>query len=502
MRKKSVAPLFQDLLLQNGIIKDQVYHALRSAILDGRLMPGAKVPSSRALAEMMAISRNSVIAGCERLMDEGYLVTRKGAGTFVAQNIPDASISERYPLPETSKVAESAGQRNPDIDALLPLWSESQQGGAMNRIFAVGVGCTDLFPHALWGRLLGRVWRQSRRELGLHASAYGYQPLRRAISHYIQATRGVTCHEDQVIIVNGIQQALTITARVLLEKGSEVWLDDPGYNGARGVFASGGAVVRPVRVDNDGMDIQDGIQHYPNAKLVYTAPSHQFPLSGTLSLARRFALLEWAEAHQAWIFEDDYNSEFRYAARSLQALQGLDTHHRVIYAGTFSKMMYPEFRLGFLVVPPHLREQFAMTKYFSDLCSGYLEQAVLARFIEEGHYASHVRRIRKACYERKNALIAAIEAYLPHIMQVHPTDSGVHIVCWLQNGVTAKAVVEKASSLGMGVQTFARYCQRPLSREGVLLGFANHPPETLREGIRLLAQALGDVPGGLGACGF
>ncbi|VTN09218.1 HTH-type transcriptional regulatory protein gabR [Raoultella terrigena] len=172
-------------------------------------------------------------------------------------------------------------------------------------------------------------------------------------------------------------------------------LDDPGYNGARGAFASVGATVRPVRVDSQGMDVDHGMAHYPHARLAYTAPSHQFPLCATLSLTRRLALLEWAESRQAWIFEDDYNSEFRYAARSLQALQGLDKHNRVIYAGTFSKMMYPEFRLGFLVVPGHLREQFATTKYFSDLCSGYLEQAVLARFIAEGHYASHVRRVRK-----------------------------------------------------------------------------------------------------------
>lgn len=487
--RKPAAPLFQDLLLESGVIRDQVYHALRNAILDGRLAVGSKIPSSRALAEMMRISRNSVIAGFDRLMDEGYLYTRKGAGTFVAQHVPDRLLSETPVKTAPQQIPAMAGDVNADIAGLLPLWSESQNGGGMNRVFAVGVGCTDLFPHDLWGRLLGRVWRQSRRELGLHTGSSGYQPLRRAIARYIQATRGVNCQEDGVIIVNGIQQAMNITARALLSKGDEVWLDDPGYNGARGVFASVGAQIRPVRVDADGMDIEDGIRHYPSAKLVYTAPSHQFPLSGTLSLPRRLALLEWAESRQAWIFEDDYNSEFRYAARSLQALQGLDKHHRVIYSGTFSKMMYPEFRLGFLVVPPQLREQFAVTKYFSDLCTGYLEQAVLARFIEEGHYASHVRRIRKACYERKIALVEAIEQHFPDKMTVHPTDSGVHLVCWLK-GIAADAVVEKARTLGMGIQTFARYCQRPMTREGILIGFANHPPEVLREGIRRLAAAL------------
>jgi len=202
------------------------------------------------------------------------------------------------------------------------------------------------------------------------------------------------------------------------------------------------------------------------------------------------ALLEWAQANQAWIFEDDYNSEVRYATRSLQALQGLDKHQRVIYTGSFSKMMYPEFRMGFLVVPPALCEQFMVTRYFSDLCNGYLEQAVLAHFIEEGHYASHVRRIRKACFERKASLTAAIQEYLGEKMTVHPSDSGIHLVCWLHNGLQGKKVEAKAAQLGMGIQSFVRYCQRPLPREGILLGFANHPPEVLREGIRRLAAAL------------
>ncbi len=215
---KPIAPLFQELLLPRGVIKDQVYHALRNAILDGRLTAGSKIPSSRALAEMMAISRNSVISGFDRLMDEGYLVTRKGAGTFVCEHIPDSVISEYESSPQPETAIAAAGPLNPDVAALLPSWSEREESGEMRQVFAVGIGCTDLFPHALWGRLLGRVWRQSRRELGAHATAYGYLPLRQAISHYIQATRGVNCHEDRVIIVNGIQQALAITAQVLLER--------------------------------------------------------------------------------------------------------------------------------------------------------------------------------------------------------------------------------------------------------------------------------------------
>ncbi|MDA8503079.1 PLP-dependent aminotransferase family protein [Citrobacter sp. Awk 2] len=488
--KKNSAPLFQELFLEQGVIKEQVYHALRNAIVEGRLPPGTKIPSTRGLSEMMSISRNSVIAGYDRLLDEGYIQTRKGAGTFVTPSLPDRSISGLYPEALQGGELPADGQLNADIVSVRGLWSGDVEGREMNRLFAVGVGCTDLFPHSLWGKLLGRVWRQSRHQLGSHTSPCGFYPLRKAICHYVKTTRGVNCSEDQIIIVNGIQQALNITARALLTKGNDVWLDDPGYKGARGVFMSTGAMVRPVPVDSEGMNVQYGIDHFPHAKLAYVVPSDQYPLSGPLSLSRRLELLEWARINRAWIFEDDYNSEFRYAARSLQALQGLDQHQRVIYSGTFSKMMYPEFRLGFLVVPPGLKEQFIVTKYFSDIGSSYLEQAVLASFIEEGHYASHVRRVRKACYERRTALVNAIQCYLADKMTVQPSDSGVHIVCWLHDGVTGDEVEQKARMLGMGIQSLSHYYHGGISRQGILIGFANHPTEVIVEGIRRLAHAM------------
>ncbi|MEW9209263.1 PLP-dependent aminotransferase family protein [Citrobacter sp. wls710] len=488
--KKNNAPLFQGFVLGKGAVKEQVYHILRDHILEGRLPPGTKMPSTRALSEMMSISRNSVIAGYDRLLDEGYILTRKGSGTYVAHHIPDRSISNCYPIMVPEKVVTPDEQLNSQNNPVRDLWSNEYEGRGMNRLFAVGVGCTDLFPHALWGKLLQRVWRQSRHQLGAHTHPGGYFPLRKAVCRYIKTTRGVNCNEDQIIIVNGIQQALNITARALLSPGSDVWLDEPGYKGARGAFLSVGAMVRPVPVDSEGMNVCYGIEHFPDAKLAYVVPSDQYPLSGTLSLCRRFELLEWAKSNQAWIFEDDYNSEFRYADRSLQALQGLDHNHRVIYAGTFSKMMYPEFRLGFLVVPPGLQEQIMVTKYFTDLGTSYLEQAVMANFIEDGHYASHVRRVRKACYERRAALVNAIQEYLADKMIVQPSDSGVHIVCWLQNGLTGNEVEEKARVLGMGILSLGRYYQGDITRQGILIGFANHPAEAIVDGIRRLAQVI------------
>ena len=488
MMKKSGAAAFPELLTGHGIIKDQVYHALREAILSGRLHAGSKVPSGRALAEMMGISRNSVIAGFERLQDEGYLITRRGSGTFVADNLPDHSISR--PVFSPAEVAAQAVIANisPLADQLLSLRASS--GVPSDSLFMVGTGCVDLFPHDVWGRLLGRIWRQSRHALHTHSDPHGYLPLRRAICHYVRATRGLQCDEDQILIVSGTQQAINLTVQTLLQPGDEVWLDDPGYDGARGAFVSQGLTVRPVRVDEEGMDIHDGLSRWPDARLVFTAPSHQFPAGGTLSLSRRAALLSWAAQHHVWILEDDYNGEFRYADRPLQALQGLDRHQRVIYAGTFSKMLYPAFRLGFLVVPKALIPAFTAVKYFADTGCGYLEQATLTRFINEGHYARHVRRVRKACYERQHALTDAINHYLPALLDIVPSDSGIHLMCRMKNRVPAQIVIQTGRACGMGIQPLSRYCQPDAPQEGVLFGFAAYPAEQLSDGIRRLAAAL------------
>jgi GntR family transcriptional regulator/MocR family aminotransferase len=357
-------------------------------------------------------------------------------------------------------------------------------------MFNIGVGCVDLFPHQLWGRLLGRVWRQSRKTLGKSNPSAGYLPLREAISDYARSTRGLNCTPEQIIIVNGTQQAINLTAQVLLQQGDEVWLDEPGYDGALGAFLSQNMRVRPVSVDVESTNIADAIQQWPSVKLAFTAPSHQFPLGGMLSLSRRLALLDWAAEHHKWILEDDYNGEFRYSARPIQALQGLDKHQRVIYAGTFSKMLLPELRLGFLVVPPKLINAFQLAKHYADTHTAYLEQATLALLITEGHYARHVRRVRKACHERQTALIAAIEQYLPDKLSVQTSDSGIHLVCWLKGDLTEEEVINKCRQIRLGIQPLSRYCQRPYPKQAILLGYAAHTPEELREHIKKLALIL------------
>ena len=481
---------FPHLILPAGQIKDGLYSALRDAVLDGRLSSGTKLPSSRALAEMMSISRNSVLAAVERLLDEGYLVTKPSSGTYVADIIPDQLIHIQQDLRQPSRSQPQRLNINPHIASLLPAWRQQNISGQGKKIFHVGVGCVDLFPHQLWGKLLGRAWRQSRSQLGQQHDCRGYLPLRQAICGYVRSTRGLNCNEQQILIVNGTQQAIHLAAYALLQPQDQVCLDEPGYDAALSIFRSFGLQVHPAGSDDEGMKIPELISRYPESRLIYTAPSHQFPLGGTLSLSRRFALLEWAASRQKWIFEDDYNSEFRYGTHPIQALQGLDQQQRVIYSGTFSKMMFPEFRLGFMVVPEALIETFSFAKYHTDTRSSYLEQAALALFIQEGHYARHVRKVRKACHERQQALIAALQQFLPEVLAVQPTDSGIHLVCWLKGGWTEQRFIEKCAEADLAVQPLSRYCQSAHAKAAVLFGYAAHAPDEIRANIAKLAQRI------------
>ncbi|WP_353171599.1 PLP-dependent aminotransferase family protein [Acinetobacter rudis] len=487
-KKNQTLVEFPHLLLQHGKIHQQFYQALKQQILSGNVRPGSKLPSSRSLAEMMSISRNSVLAGFERLIDEGYLVSRAGSGTYVAQNIPDELIdSVQTQELSAQTIANNPLPLNPQMQHLDTLWNKVLPRPSSHKVFSIGVGCNDLFPEQLWGRLLGRAWRHYRHWSHLAQDAFGFEPLRQSIAQYVSTTRGLNCDASQILIVNGTQQAMNLAAKVLLQVGDEVCLDEPGYDGALGVFQSAGAVVHPVMGDQHGMHIESAMQQYPNTKLLFTAPSHQYPLGGTLSLQRRLLLLDWAAKKQLWIFEDDYNSEFRYNARPIQALQGLDQQQRVIYAGTFSKMMYPEFRLGFLVVPPQLIHAFKLAKYYADTRTGYLEQATLHLFITEGHYARHVRRVRKACYQRQQTLIAALKQYLPQF-KVQVDDSAIHLICYLPEGLTEQNIIEHCQEYNLGLQSLSRYRQQPSTDQALLLGFAAHNEEQLIDGVKRLKQ--------------
>ncbi len=522
MTKTPQAP-FPSLLLHPGKIQQQFYLALKKQIQSGTLAPGTKLPSSRSFASMMSISRNSVLAGLDRLIDEGYLYTQAGSGTYVALALPEqfTHIQPTAPalatnsLPIAADAAQSVSTQtvtcanslplakiSARVQALKPTWEAATTTLGDQRIFSIGVGCTDLFPYQHWGRLLGRAWRQFAKQ-SHHNDVFGFMPLRQAIADYACSTRGVHCSAEQVLIVNGTQQAINLVAQVLLDQGDEVCLDEPGYDAARGALLAQGAQVRPVSSDAAGMKIDDVIQHWPETKMIYSTPSHQFPLGGTLSLSRRLALLAWAAENNRWIFEDDYNSEFRYHAQPIQALQGLDRQHRVIYVGTFSKMLLPELRLGFMLIPPQLIEAFQWAKHYADTRSAYLEQATLAMLISDGHYARHVRRVRKACAERQQALIHAIQQHLSDYFEVAPSDSGIHLLAWLKTPYTEQEIMTTCREIGLGAQPLSRYYQQqsqnqthvvnPPRRQGILFGFAAHRPAEMQHAIQQLAQALQSV---------
>jgi GntR family transcriptional regulator / MocR family aminotransferase len=358
----------------------QLYTHLRTAILTGDLKPGMRLPSTRALAIQLNVSRNTVLNAYQQLIAEGYLDGMVGNGTFVARFLPDhllTSSQHKY-LIETS-LAEPDKPRFSE-QAILQLTAPRMPmatpdgPGVSPRPFRFGVPALQAFPYKLWSRLL---IRQARR---LPASAFTYQhaagilPLREAIASHVMVSRGVHCTPEQILIVSGVQGGLDLAARLLINAGDPVWMEDPGYLKARGAFLGSGAKLIPVPVDHEGLVVEAGIARAPQARLVYLTPSHQFPLGVTLSLARRIALLDWARRANAYILEDDYDSEYHYTRRPLPALQGLDNDGRVIYIGTFSKVLFPALRLGYLILPPHLVDAFRTVRNLIDTQPPMLEQ--------------------------------------------------------------------------------------------------------------------------------
>lgn len=332
--------------------------------------------------------------------------------------------------------------------------------------------------------------RQSLQTVTLYQDAQGHAPLREAIAAHIGITRGVHCTPEQIILTTGAQGALDLIARILLDPGDLAWVEDPGYDGARGALLAAGAKLVPVPVDQEGIEVEVGRQLCPTARLVTVTPSHQFPTGVTMSLSRRLALLEWARETQAWIIEDDYDSEYRFSGRPLEALQGLDNARRVVYIGTFSKVLFPSLRLGYLVAPSELRKGLIAMRRVIDTHLPILEQIALTDFIVEGHFARHLRKMRVLYKERRNALIEALTQELGTILDVSTPEAGMHLVAWLPAGMSAQRVARQAAAYGLYILPIAPSRSRSLQREGLVFGFASATPQELREGVKTLAQVL------------
>ena len=478
----------------------QIYESLRADMLTGRLAAGARLPSTRVLASELGVARNTVVLAFDQLFAEGYLSTRRGGGTRVRAGIPDTMMNVHatrfVPAERAHRSVRPAAPRLPSrwTRALADLRGWGAHRDAEPVPFALGVPAIDAFPAALWARLTARRWRSGGVFLG-HAAAAGDRTLRGAIAEYVTSARGARCGPHQVVIVSGAQQALDLVARVLVDPGDPVWMEDPGYLGARAAFVAAGARVVPIPVDDEGMNVAHAERTAKSARLAYVTPSHQFPLGIIMSAARRLALLTWAHRVGGWILEDDYDSEFRYAGRPIPCLQGLDaeraTASRVLYVGTFSKTLSPALRLGYLIVPDDLVDTFRGARAVSGGHSPTVDQSVLADFIGEGHYVRHVRRVRALCAERQGALVRCVERELAGAIELAPDAAGLHMVGWLPGRASGAAAAHAAQQRGVDATPLSRYSAARPRRDALLLGYAAFDESAMRTGARGLARSLG-----------
>ena len=469
----------------------QLTCAIRDAILSGTLAPGQRLPSSRTLARDQNVSRTTAVAVFDQLTAEGLIVSRVGAGAYVSD-----ALSANRPAPVGEAVATGA-QRPPTRLARLTQGASEQYftrliHPAQPRAFVTGTPAFEAFPVALWARLAARYWRESRGFMLGYPEPSGLMALRKAVSAHLRANRGVVCEPEEVFIVNGAQEAFNRIGNILLDPGDPVWFENPGAIGARNSLISCGARLVPVPIDSEGIDVGAGLAAAPDFRLAFVTPSHQHPTGVTMSLARRFELLRAAERAGAWIVEDDYDGEFFYSGRPLPTLKSVDTSGRVIYVGTFSKSLFPALRLGFLVAPPALADTFERIAGATLQGVPTSQQAVVASFIEEGHFASHIRRMRKLYAERQEVLLEAADARLKGMLDVVRSESGFQTIGHLAPGLEEQRVADAAAERGVTVTPIRRFCLEPVAMKGLVLGFSACQPREIRAGVATLAEVLED----------
>ncbi|WP_422928811.1 PLP-dependent aminotransferase family protein [Singulisphaera sp. PoT] len=470
----------------------QLQEELRRAILEGRLKPGERLPSTRQLAQELGISRNTTSGAYLQLTAEGYIESILGSGTRVSRQLPDRLLQACRPA--CSRASRGDGRplhlsrRGRELEGL----GHYLCNNPWNRVapFQPHVAALDAFPLELWSQLTARRYRRMPRSMLALGDPCGYRPLREAIAAYVGSARGVRCEADQVVVTAGTQQAIELMSRLLLDPGDLAWIEEPGYLPGRMLFEQVGARVVSVPVDGQGLDVDAGIKSHPKARLAYITPSSQWPLAVTMSLPRRLALLEWAREADAWILEDDYNGEFRYAGRPLPALQGLDDSGRVIYMGTFSKILFPSMRLGFLVLPRELVPAFAASRWLADRHSPIIEQAVLADFIDEGHFGRHVRRMRTLYAERQEALLSAFSRHLGDVFELEPVEVGMHLVARLCEGRDEATILRAAKAAGIELHPASLYYATPPPRPTLILGFSAYGPAEIQKGALDLRRAI------------
>jgi len=462
----------------------QIYDSFRAMILERRLPPGQQIPSSRGLAVELGVSRIPVLGAYSQLLAEGYLESRAGAGTFVAGSLgPELSGGRQT---ASKLVADAAPVTISRIARMLPVPPRPWARGI--GAFSVGQLAYDSFPFHAWSRLINRHTRRVRASSLHYLDAAGLLELREAVALYLRTSRAAQCDPSQVIIVSGSQQALALSARVLLDAGTPVWMEEPGYQLLTRALTLTGCRVVPVPVDREGLQVAAGIKLCRHARAAFVTPSHQFPLGATMSAARRLQLLEWAHRAGSWIVEDDYDSEFRYESMPVASLQGLDRGSRVIYIGTFSKTLFPALRMGYIVVPPALREPFLAVRAASDLGPPHLYQAALADFLNEGHFARHVRKTRQLYADRRSALVRALRDQFGPEVEILGAEAGMHLVVTLPAALSDQKISAEAAKEGLWLWPLSTAYAGVKARQGFILGFGSIGAEDMAESVRRLRR--------------
>lgn len=471
----------------------QIYGAIRTAILKGDFSSKMRLPSTRSLAKSLGVSRITVVNAYEQLFAEGYLEGKIGAGTFVASKLPDDLLQTSKPkLKTVEKRQNSPLNLSPFGEKLLAKDLESARVQVETRFqpFQNGLTAIDEFPFEIWSRIAAKFHKNPPRSMLGYGDPQGFYKLREAVAAHLRSARGVNCTAEQVVITSGAQQALDLAARIFLSGKDSFLIEDPCYLEARNSFSATGAKAFFVEVDEEGFNLANVSKTGEKAKLVYVTPSHQYPLGHTMTLARRLELIEWAKKQNAWIIEDDYNSEFRYAGRPLASLQGLDKNGRVIYIGTFSKTIFPALRLGCLVVPPELINVFAVARAFNDAHSAVINQAILAEFIAEGHFARHVRRMRRLYEERQEILVREVKNNLADFIEMEKSEAGMHLIGWLTKDLDEEKIIAESARQNIKLSAVSTYYSSESPRKGFIFGYTAFDERQIKEGITKLAEIL------------
>lgn len=475
-----------------GSLGRQLAQTLREAIRRGELRPGEALPSTRMLAQSLSLARGTVVEAFEQLVAEGFLEARPGAGTRVA-----AAIEARR---ETTPAPRKAARKSAPAPLPTPAAAfarVAQQFSALPHVpFAISVPLGATVPGEAWRRLGNRLRARGLGAPAGYGDPQGALPLRQAIADYVRRSRSVRCEAQQVIVTSGTQQGLYLCCQVLLGAGERAWVENPAYSGITSILqhGAGKAAVR-VPVDEEGVDVAAGMRLAPDARAAFVTPSHQYPLGMPMSMARRDALLEWARAAGAWIVEDDYDSELRYAGHPFPSLQGLDPQ-RVVYLGTFSKVLYPSLRLGYLIAPPELVPAFTGARVLMDRSPPGADQHVLAAFMEEGHLDRHIRRVRGVYAEHRRQLMHTLTRLLPpELAWLQPSDQGMHLLLWLNAGLDDMEVARNAAAAGVAVRAVSPMFADGSARPGLVLGFGGFSGEQMEKAARKLAQVIASSAG-------